>query len=107
MALLDTNFKIEDKKEDYGKFVIEPLEKGYGYTIGNALRRVLLTSLNGAAMTQVKFDAASHEFTTIPGVKEDVIELILNLKKINFKMEKKQTTVVTLDVTGPGSHLPV
>ena len=102
MALLDTKLKIEEKKENYGKFVVEPLEKGYGYTVGNALRRVLLTSLNGAAMTQVKFDAATHEFTTIPGVKEDVVELVLNLKKINFKMEKKQTTVVTLDMSGPG-----
>ena len=103
MPLLETEVTKDEKKENYGRFIISPLDKGYGHTVGNALRRVLLSSLNGAAVTQVKFEEASHEFTTIPGVKEDVVELILRLKKINFKMEKKQTTVVTLDMTGPGT----
>ncbi|MCA9397338.1 DNA-directed RNA polymerase subunit alpha, partial [candidate division WWE3 bacterium] len=103
MPLLDTEVIINEKKDNYGKFTISPLDKGYGHTVGNALRRILLGSLNGASVTQVKFADASHEFTTIPGVKEDVVELVLALKKINFKMDKKQTTVVTLDITGPGT----
>lgn len=70
----------------YGKFVCEPLERGFGITLGNSLRRVLLSSLQGAAITSVKIDGVLHEFSTIPGVKEDVTDLILNLKKVQLKL---------------------
>ena len=70
----------EDKK--YGRFVVEPLERGYGITLGNSLRRIMLSSLPGAAVSQVKIDGVLHEFTSIPGVKEDVTEIIMNLKSL-------------------------
>ena len=72
----------KDEQHGYGKFVVEPLERGYGLTLGNALRRILLSSLPGAAVTNVKFDGALHEFSTLPGVLEDTIEIILNLKSL-------------------------
>lgn len=92
-----------EKSEDgsYGKFVIEPLERGYGTTLGNAMRRILLSSLPGAAVTSVKIDGVLHEFSTIPNVKEDVIEIILNLKGLSIKAEGDVPTTVTIDVTGP------
>ena len=71
--------------EDCGRFVIEPLEPGYGLTLGNAMRRVLLSSLNGAAVTAVKIDGIQHEFSTIPHMKEDTMEFLLNLKGIRFR----------------------
>src|ERR1700749_1738167 len=71
----------------YGKFVAKPLERGYGLTLGNSLRRVLLSSLQGAAITAVKFDGVVHEFTAIPDIKEDVAEIILNLKEVRFKLK--------------------
>lgn len=85
----------------YARFVIEPLESGFGNTLGNALRRVLLSSLPGAAITNIQIEGIMHEFTTIPGVVEDVTELILNLKQLCFKMHTDQTKTVTLDVKGP------
>lgn len=72
--------------ETYGKFKIEPLEKGYGTTLGNSLRRILLSSLNGAAVSVVKIEGVSHEFSSIPGVKEDAIDIVLNLKEVRFKV---------------------
>ena len=84
------------------EFVIEPLPQGYGFTLGNALRRVLLTSLEGAAITEIKIDGARHEFTTLPGMKEDIVDLVLNLKTIRVQLEGKETAVVTVDRTGPG-----
>src|SRR5436853_3909704 len=75
------------ESENYGKFVVEPLESGFGTTLGNALRRVLLSSVPGAAITSVKLDGVLHEFSTIPGVKEDTTELLLNLKDLNIKVE--------------------
>ncbi|MCD6083741.1 DNA-directed RNA polymerase subunit alpha, partial [Candidatus Aerophobetes bacterium] len=72
--------------DTYGKFIIEPLESGYGITLGNALRRVLLSSIPGVAITSVKIDGVMHEFSTIPGVKEDVLEIIQNLKKLRAKL---------------------
>ena len=71
---------IPEDQSNYGKFIVEPLERGYGTTLGNSLRRILLSSLPGAAVTSVKIDGILHEFSTIPGVKEDVTEIILNLK---------------------------
>ncbi len=85
----------------YARFVIEPLESGFGNTLGNALRRVLLSSLPGAAITNIQIEGIMHEFTAIPGVVEDVTELILNLKQLCFKMHTDQTKTVTLDVKGP------
>ena len=70
----------EDKK--YGRFVVEPLERGYGTTLGNSLRRIMLSSLPGAAVSQVKIDGVLHEFSSIPGVKEDVTEIIMNIKEL-------------------------
>lgn len=84
----------------YGKFVAKPLERGFGLTLGNSLRRVLLSSLQGAAITAVKIDGVVHEFTPIPDVKEDVAEIILNLKEVRFRLHSEQATVV-IDKTGP------
>lgn len=85
----------------YGKFVIEPLERGFGNTLGNALRRVLLSSLPGVAVTNIHIEGIQHEFSTVPGVTEDVTELILNLKELSAKMYCDQPKTVVLDVKGP------
>ncbi len=86
----------------YGKFVIEPLERGFGVTLGNALRRVLLSSLQGAAITWVKIDGAAHEFTSLPGVVEDVIDIILNLKGVRFRLLDEEPKVFRLEKEGEG-----
>ncbi|MBP7875544.1 DNA-directed RNA polymerase subunit alpha [Candidatus Woesebacteria bacterium] len=80
---------------------IEPLEQGYGHTLGNALRRVLLTSLTGAAITSVRFTDADHQFTTLPGVTEDMLEISLNLKSVRIKADREGTGVIRLSVKGP------
>ena len=85
----------------YGRFVIEPLESGFGNTLGNALRRVLLSSLPGAAITNIQIEGVMHEFTSIPGVVEDATELILNLKQLCFKIFTDQPKTVIVDVKGP------
>lgn len=87
-----------DKK--YGKFVVEPLERGYGITLGNSLRRVLLSSIPGAAVTSVKIDGVLHEFSTLPGVVEDVMEIILNLKELAVKLHVDGPKVVRLEAEG-------
>jgi DNA-directed RNA polymerase subunit alpha len=87
--------------ERYGKFVCEPLERGFGTTIGNSLRRVLLSSLQGAAITAVKIDGALHEFTSVPDVVEDVTEIILNLKEVVIRAHSTKTQVVRIDKEGP------
>ena len=84
-----------------GKFIIEPLERGYGTTLGNSLRRVLLSSLPGVAVTCIKIDGVLHEISTIPGVKEDVPEIVLNVKGITAKLHSDGPKTVVLDVTGP------
>jgi DNA-directed RNA polymerase subunit alpha len=92
-------------QNDYGKFVLEPLERGYGHTLGNALRRVLLSSIQGAAVAAIKIDKVFHEFAPIPGVKEDVTQLILNLKQLSLRAsaETMQTEqVLIIDIKGPG-----
>ena len=86
----------------YGKFFLQPLERGFGVTLGNALRRVLLSSLHGAAITQIRFDGVLHEFSTIPGVVEDVSEIILNLKQVRLKLLNKRPDRVLLELKGPG-----
>ncbi len=85
----------------YGKFVIEPLERGFGNTLGNALRRVLLSSLPGVAVTSIKIEGIQHEFSTIPGVTEDVSEIILNLKTLSAKLYSEQAKTVMIDIKGP------
>ena len=86
----------------YGKVVVEPLERGYGTTIGNSLRRVLLSSLPGYAITSVKIDGVLHEFSTIPGVKEDVTEIVLNLKSVILKIHGEDPKTVYIDASGAG-----
>lgn len=92
-----------DKSEmtgTYGKFTVKPLERGFGITIGNSLRRILLSSLQGAAVTNLRVDGILHEFTTIPGVKEDVTDLVLNLKQLRLKLNEGDNDVIHIDVTG-------
>ncbi|MBR2417429.1 MAG: DNA-directed RNA polymerase subunit alpha [Clostridia bacterium] len=89
----------------YGKIVVEPLERGYGVTLGNSLRRILLSSLPGYAITSVKIDGVLHEFSTIPGVKEDVTEIILNLKGVILKIHGEGPKTVYIDATGEGEVL--
>ncbi|HEU3241814.1 TPA: DNA-directed RNA polymerase subunit alpha [Streptococcus pneumoniae] len=90
-----------DENKDYGKFVIEPLERGYGTTFGNSLRRVLLASLPGAAVTSINIDGVLHEFDTVPGVREDVMQIILNIKGIAVKSYVEDEKIIELDVEGP------
>lgn len=101
--MIEPNFtvKTETDKPDYGKFIIEPLDFGYGHTLGNSLRRVLLTSLKGSAVTKVKIDGVKHQFSTIPGLKEDVVQLILNIKKIRFSLNSDKEVVMRLNIKGP------
>jgi len=96
--------EIAEISEDnrYGKFIWEPLERGYGITLGNSLRRVLLSSLTGAAVTSVKIDGVLHEFSTIPGVREDVTDIILNLKELCLKMHSEEPKVIRVDFDGEG-----
>ena len=82
----DINIEFSKESENYTKVVAEPFDRGYGVTIGNALRRTLLTSIPGAAITSIKIDGVSHEFTSIKGVLEDIADIILNLKEIRFSM---------------------
>lgn len=90
-----------DENKDYGKFVIGPLERGYGTTLGNSLRRVLLASLPGAAVTSINIDGVLHEFDTVPGVREDVMQIILNIKGIAVKSYVEDEKIIELDVEGP------
>ncbi|MBE3574813.1 MAG: DNA-directed RNA polymerase subunit alpha [Firmicutes bacterium] len=96
--------KVESTEvtQDYGKFVIEPLERGYGTTIGNALRRVLLSSLPGAAVTTLKIDGVLHEFSTIPGVVEDVTDIVLSLKELVIKLHGDEPQVIRIEAQGAG-----
>src|SRR2546428_11061427 len=89
--------------DTYAKFVAEPFETGYGHTVGNSIRRVLLSSLEGAAITSVKIDGAMHEFTTIDGVVEDVTDLVLNLKKVKFKAHARDPQTLILSANKEGS----
>ena len=90
------------KDNTYGKFVLEPLERGFGITMGNSLRRLLLSSLPGAAVTSIKVDGVLHEFSTIPGVKEDLVEIILNLKELALKMSGDEPKIITVNAQGAG-----
>lgn len=92
----------ETRSDTYGKVVIKPLERGFGLTMGNALRRILLSSLQGAAPTAIRFDGVMHEFATIPGVREDVTNILLNLKKGRFKLLENEHAVIKLSKAGAG-----
>jgi DNA-directed RNA polymerase subunit alpha len=97
-------FKIKTIKQkvDYGKFIIEPLLQGYGHTMGNALRRCLLSSLPGGAVTSIKVEGVRHQFSTLPGMKEDIIEFILNVKQIKIAYKGDKEVKATLETMGPG-----
>ena len=96
----DIKIKVENLTDSYGRFIIEPLDRGYGITLGNSLRRVLLSSLSGASATAIRFEGIVHEFSTIPGVKEDVNEIILNVKEIVFKMYGSKSETLRLKASG-------
>ncbi len=100
----DPNFSIKTEVEEknFGRYSIEPLTQGYGQTLGNSLRRVLLTSLSGNAITTVKIEGVKHQFATLPGLKEDVVEFLLNVKKIRLMLEGAETATMKLTKHGPG-----
>ena len=102
MIDIETKIEIEELSSDgkYGKFVCEPLHPGYGHTIGNALRRMLLSSLEGAAVTSIKIDGILHEFSTIPGVMEDVTNIVLNIKQLCLKMEGEEPHTIRIEADG-------
>jgi DNA-directed RNA polymerase subunit alpha len=93
--------RVEEARDHYGKFIIQPLEPGQGITIGNALRRVLLSDLEGSAIVAVRISGVNHEFSTIGGVREDILEILLNLKEIVFKTHAKKSFVGRIKVQGP------
>jgi len=93
---------LGEQEGDRQRFTISPLEPGFGHTLGNSLRRTLLSSIPGAAVTQIRFDDVLHEFTTIPGVKEDVTDLMLNLKDLVLRVESDEPVILRLDARGPG-----
>ncbi len=104
MTMLETPvgaiIEVRERRDNYAKFVIEPLERGFGITLGNALRRILLSSIPGAAVTYMKIDGVLHEFSTIPGMVEDTIALMLNLKGLPVKLSTDEPKVLTLSVSG-------
>src|SRR3989344_111808 len=100
----EPNFKVteEEVSENFGRFMIEPLDPGYGHTLGTALRRVLLVSIPGVAVSSVKINGAKHRFSTLPGLKENIVDLLLNIKGLNFKLlNSKDQSTVKLSVKGP------
>ncbi len=100
--MTNINFKVKTEEESstFGRFIIEPLDQGYGHTLGNALRRVLLTSLSGAAITSVKVEGVKHQFSTLAGLKEDMVEFILNLKKVRLQIFDQSPVTMTLSIRG-------
>lgn len=93
--------QTEKETNDFGKFIIEPLAQGYGHTVGNSLRRVLLSSLSGAAITQVKIAGVRHQFSQLPGMTEDIVEFILNLKKVKLRISGDKPVRLNLEIKGP------
>ena len=98
MILLPQSPKVINKKDNWAQFEIQGLYPGYGITIGNSLRRVLLSSLSGAAVTQIKIKGVQHEFSTIPGVLEDVITIVMNLKQLRFKIHSDEPQKAVLNI---------
>lgn len=101
MSNINFKIKTETESDTFGRFVIEPLDQGYGHTLGNALRRVLLTSLEGGAITSLKIDGVKHQFSTLAGLKEDIVEFVLNLKKIRLQIFEDTPVTLSLEVKGP------
>ena len=99
--LVPTEIQVDDMSPTLSKVTLEPLERGFGHTLGNALRRILLSSMPGAAVTDVAIDGISHEYSTIEGVREDVIDILLNIKEMPINLIEGDSAEVTLDVTGP------
>ncbi len=102
--MLEPILKVKEEKieKDFGEFVIEPLEPGYGHTLGNSLRRVLLSSIPGAAVTSIKISGVRHKFTTLPGLKENIVDFLLNIKGLNLRLlDSKTTSTIKLSVNGP------
>ena len=99
--LVPTEIQVDDTSSTLSKVTLEPLERGFGHTLGNALRRVLLSSMPGAAVTDVVIDGITHEYSTIEGVREDVIDILLNIKEMPVKVIEGDTAEIVLDVTGP------
>ncbi|MDD5622784.1 MAG: DNA-directed RNA polymerase subunit alpha [Actinomycetota bacterium] len=97
------NVSIKHKDDFSGEFIIEPLERGFGHTLGNSIRRVLLSSIEGAGITRIRLENIMHEFSTLDGMKEDIIEFIANLKGIVFKMESEEPVLLKLEKKGPGT----
>jgi DNA-directed RNA polymerase subunit alpha len=95
-------FRVEEEEGQRGTFVAEPLPRGLGHTIGNSLRRVMLSGLTGAAVTKIRVEGVSHEFSTVPGVKEDVVDIILNIKGLKFKLERDEPIELQIQKDGPG-----
>ena len=95
-------FRVEEEETRRGTFVAEPLPRGLGHTLGNSLRRVMLSGLTGAAVTKIRIEGVSHEFSTIEGVKEDVVDIILNIKGLKFKLEREEPIELTIAKDGPG-----
>ena len=96
------SIKTDSERSDYGRYSIEPLSQGYGQTLGNSLRRVLLTSLQGSAINAVKIEGVKHQFSTLPGLKEDIIEFLLNVKRIHLSVPDATPVTLTLSKKGPG-----
>src|ERR1700675_478227 len=94
--------KVQPVAPRHARIIIEPFERGFGHTLGNALRRILLSSMPGAAVTEVEIDAVLHEYTAIEGVQEDVVEILLNLKLLAIRMHARDRTQLTLAKKGPG-----
>src|SRR3990167_911560 len=94
--------KIQEENRFHSKIVLEPLERGFGHTLGNALRRILLSSMPGCAITEVEIENVLHEYTTMDGVREDVIDVLLNLKGVAIKLNHRQEAILTLKKSGEG-----
>lgn len=101
MQIMNFSVKTQEERDNYGVFAIEPLENGFGHTLGNSLRRVLLSSFRGAAITEVKVEGVTHKFSTLTGMSEDMIDLILNLKSVKVAYEGDEPVVAKLSVKGP------
>jgi len=102
--ILEPNFSInvDSERSDYGRYSLDPMTQGYGLTLGNSLRRVLLTSLPGAAIFSVKIEGVKHQFSTVPGLKEDIIEFLLNIKKVRLSLPDSSPVTLTVSKKGPG-----
>lgn len=101
IEFLKPTITLEEILDNFAEFTVQPLERGFGHTLGNSLRRVLLSSLPGAAITSVRIEGVPHEFTSIPGVREDVTDIILNLKNLVLKLDSEEPAILRLNVKGP------